>query len=129
MTQIRKLYVLSKAMEGGPRLIGILSEHQGEYEFEYKLGGKEREWYLHIWEFPDITKVYRGKDVEKFVKRLVPRKESPYIAGFLKDAGLAEYDEWELLKIHGLRNMNEDAFLYENLPNGVITYEEMGAKI
>ncbi|GHU76499.1 hypothetical protein FACS1894188_09120 [Clostridia bacterium] len=43
---MRKLFVTSKPMGGRRRLIGELTEENGEYTFEYKLGGKLPEWYL-----------------------------------------------------------------------------------
>ena len=35
------------------------------------------------------------------------------------------HDTWKLLKVFGLRNMKEDAYLHETLPEGVILYEPL----
>jgi hypothetical protein len=76
---MRKLYVLSKAIEGKPFLIGELSEENGEYRFEYKLGGYFPRWYLQLDEFPQADKVYRGEEVRPFVEKIVPKRDSVYI--------------------------------------------------
>jgi len=123
----RQLYVTSKAFPDGTRLIGILSEANGEYQFEYKLGGYIPEWFLVIDEFPDVSKRYNGSQVEKFVKRIIPKKDGLYINELLEGANLKEYETWEMLKVFGLRNMREDAYLHETLPEGAIIYEELEA--
>jgi len=121
---MRKLYVCSKNMGGdGARLIGILSEEEGKYQFEYRLGGILHEWFLKIEEFPDLSRIYLDAEVRPFVERIIPRRESRYIHGFLKAAELEQYDEWEFLKYCGAHNMREDAYLYECLPDGVIRYD------
>lgn len=120
------LYVTSKALEGIPRLIGILSENNGRYTFEYKLGGKLQEWFLRIDEFPDLTRTYDGEEVEKFIYRLIPPKDNIYIPEFLKTYNLPCYDVWEFLKAMGSHNPSrQDAFLYEKLPKNCILYEDI----
>ena len=120
---MRKLYVCSKDFGNGARLIGILSENNGKYKFEYKLGGILHRRYLKIDEFPDLSKVYYDEEVRPFVERIVPERDFAHIDGFLKAAGLKEYDEWEFLKYCGAYNMRQDAYLYENLPEGTIRYD------
>ncbi len=122
---MRYLYVMSKNFENKPRLIGILSEDNGKYRFEYKLDGKIQEWFLLIDEFPDVNKRYEGNDVCKFVSRMIPQRDSIYIDELLKSANLNEYDEWEMLKVFGQRNMKQDAYIYEHLPMGAILYENL----
>lgn len=122
----RQLYVTTKKFKNGPYLLGILSEENGNYRFEYKWGGEVRNHILALHEFPNVCKVYEGAEVERFVNRLIPHKESIYIEDFLQKANLKEYDAWELLKAYGRVNMNDDAFLYETLPEGTILYEELG---
>lgn len=120
----RQLYVTSKEFDEGRILIGILTElSKGSYQFEYKLNGKVQKWHLPIKEFPDVRKVYNGSDVEKFIDRLVPRPESLYIKEALELASLTEYDKWEMIKVFGQRNMKDDAFLFETLPDRTIVYE------
>jgi len=126
----RKFYVTTKLFEGGRRLIGILSEADGHYQFEYKVGGKLQEWFLYLDEFPDFKKVYTGTEVEKFIDRFVPRKNHRFIKEFLESANLNEYDVWGLLKYiasnQALLNFSsDDIFLYEQLPEGTIVYEEV----
>jgi len=129
---MRSLYVMSKAHANQPRLKGILSEliegkngKEGEYRFEYKLGGRLPEWYLMIDEFPDLTKVYTGQEVAPFIRRIVPPRDNKYIKELLESANLTEYNEWEMLKVFGMRNMKQDAYLYETLPEGAIIYENL----
>lgn len=122
----RMLYVTSKALEGKPRLIGVLSENDGRYKFEYKLGGKLQEWFLLIDEFPDVNKVYEGAEVEQFIFRTIPREDNFYIKEFMESYNLARYDVWDMLKAFGPNNVSkQDAFLYEELPEGVILYEQL----
>ena len=122
----RQLYVTSKFLTGGTRLIGILSENNGEYRFEYKLNGQLQEWFLLLDEFPDVNKVYTGDDVERFIYRIIPKRDSRYINELLESANTSEYDVWELLKVFGQRNVSrQDAYLHEELPEGAIVYEQL----
>ncbi|MCL2400665.1 MAG: hypothetical protein FWC91_13090 [Defluviitaleaceae bacterium] len=127
----RKFYVTTKLFEGGRRLIGILSEANGQYQFEYKVGGKLQEWFLYLDKFPDFKKIYTGEEVEKFIYAFIPRKDGHYANEFLKAANLKEYDVWELLKYvaswqASLSSSPDDIYLYEQLPEGTIVYEELG---
>jgi hypothetical protein len=119
---MRKLYVLSKPLGNKPRLIGELTEENGEYAFEYKLGGTFPEWFLEIDEFPDPKRKYVGNEVRPFIERIIPKPNSAYISRFLKSADILSYDEWELLKYCGKFSPQEDAFLYEKLPERVVSY-------
>jgi hypothetical protein len=120
---MRQLYLLSKPLKGQHHLIGILSEDNGEYQFEYKLGGKLPYWWLAVEEFPDYNKVYKGKEVDKFIFSFVPKPNDTYIKGFLKGANLKNYDEWELLKYCGKYMPKYETSLTEKLPEGVYFYE------
>jgi hypothetical protein len=120
---MRKLYVLSKPVENKPYLIGELTEENGEYTFEYKLGGSFPKWFLQIDEFPDPNTIYHNDVVHSFISRFIPARNQKHVGKALNAAGLTKYDEWELLKYFGPLNMKEDAYLYESLPQGVITYE------
>jgi len=123
-SDVRTLYVLSKPIGGKPpRLIGELTENNGEYSFEYKLGGKLQEWFLAIEDFPDLTKKYTGKPVEEYIYHFIPRINDSMAKLSVKAAKLAEYDVWELLKFYGKRNMQEIGLLYKELPKDVIVYE------
>ena len=123
----RQLYVTTKEFTEGRILIGVLIEEKAdEYKFRYKLDGKVQKWHLPIREFPDVTKVYEGDDVKRFISRIIPEKDSPYIKHALVAANIKEYDTWELLKVFGQRNKREDAFVFENLPEGIIAYEPVG---
>jgi len=126
----RQLYVTSKKFKEGRILIGILTEiATDDYRFEYKLDGKAQQWHLPLREFPDVTKTYEGADVERFINRVVPRRDSVNIKLALESANLTEYDTWEMLKVYGLRNMKDDAFLFENLPEGVVMYEQVALPV
>jgi hypothetical protein len=122
----RKLYVTTKLFIGGRRLIGILSEVDGQFQFEYKLGNKRRESFCYLDEFPVQDKVYVGAEADKFVYRMIPRKDHRFINELLASANLKEYNVWEMLKVFGQRNVSkQDAYLYEALPEGTVIYEEL----
>jgi hypothetical protein len=89
------------------------------------MGGKLPEWYLLLDEFPDVTKVYTGDEAWKFVNRFVPEPDHMFIKQLLDSAGLEEYDAWECLKVFGKRNVRMDVYLYEEIPEGAIIYDEM----
>jgi hypothetical protein len=118
---MRTLYALSKPIEGKPRLIGELTEENGEYSFRYMLGNTFPEWFLQIDEFPDPVKKYGNDEVRPLIRRLIPEPDSIYLQPALKAANLNEYDEWGLLKCYGQRNMQEDVYLFEEMPEQVIT--------
>ena len=120
---MRKLYVCSKDIGNGAHLIGVLSENDGKYQFEYRFNGVFPRKYLKIREFPDISRVYYDEEARPFVERLLPERDHWLIDKILDLPGLEEYDEWELLKYYGQKNSREDAYLYENLPERVIQYD------
>jgi len=124
MKMERKLYVLSKPLERGPRLIGVLTEKDGEFEFEYKMSGTVKEWFMVINEFPDVRKKYKGDAVKKFINRFILSKDDPSVDKLLNYVGLKEYDTWELLKARGHVNVRGDAYLCESIPQGAIIYEK-----
>jgi hypothetical protein len=124
---IRQLYVLSKAIDNAPRLIGVLSELNAEnceYQFEYKLGGKFHEWFLNLEGFPDPKGVYTGYLVYAFIQKIVPEKNDKYIQKFLKAANLEKYDIWEFLKYCGRIDPHEEKYLYQQIPENAIIYDE-----
>jgi hypothetical protein len=120
---MRKLYLLSKPTFGKRHLIGVLSEKNGEYQFEYKLGGKLPEWWLAIKEFPDYGKVYKGEEVMPYIKHTIPSADHKMIKKFLEAANLMQYDEWGLLKYCGKYDPRDETSLMEKLPDGVRFYE------
>jgi len=125
---MRQLYVCSESIWSRyPEnyLIGIISEENDQYRFEYKLGGEFPKQYLRIQEFPDADKSYGDKEASNFVKRLIPRRNGPFIARALEKSCLTEYDEWELLKFYGSRNEQQDCFIYETLPEKSIVIEKL----
>jgi hypothetical protein len=69
---MRKLYALSKALNGKRHLIGELIENDDKYTFKYKLSGKFHEWFLRLDEFPDATKIYTGQEVNDFIYHIIP---------------------------------------------------------
>jgi hypothetical protein len=76
-------------MGGKPsRLIGELTEENGEYTFEYKLGGIFPEWFLQIEEFPDAKRVYSDAEVCPFINRLIPSRDNPFSEPTIIAAGL-----------------------------------------
>ena len=129
---MRKLYLLSKPFDNRPRLIGVLSElregkgdKEGEYQFEYKLGGVSNppEYFLVVDEFPDIQKVYRGAEARPFVERVLPKRDSIFINEFYKNAGISDYEEWALMKYCGQKLFEDETSLCEYVPKGAILYE------
>ena len=123
----RKLYVTSKEFREGRILIGILTElSEDNYQFEYKLDGKVQEWHLPIKEFPDVTKIYNGRDVQRFIDRMIPKKDSYYVEEALKKVGLVEYNTWEMLKAFGMSGDSRcEIFLYEKMPERIVLYEQL----
>jgi hypothetical protein len=122
---MRKLYLLSKPLQGVQHLIGILSEENGEYQFEYKLGGKLPKWFLSVEEFSEYNKIYSGKEVDNFIFSFVPKPNDPYIKGFLNAANLDEYDKWELIRYCGKYNPRTELYIADSLPKEVVTYEQL----
>jgi hypothetical protein len=122
---MRKLYLLSKPLQGVQHLIGILSEENGEYQFEYKLGGKLPKWFLSVEEFSEYNKIYSGKEVDNFIFSFVPKPNDPYIKGFLKAANLENYDKWELIRYCGKYNPRTELYIADSLPKEVVTYEQL----
>jgi hypothetical protein len=130
----RKLYLLSKPMPQ-PRLLGVLTELHDKaddeligYQFMYKLGGRlpdKLTQYLSPIEFPNIIKTYIGEEVRPFIERVIPLKNDPYIDSFLKNAGITEYKEWELLKYCGEKLYEDESSLAETIPEGVVIYENL----
>jgi hypothetical protein len=124
LSEIRKLYVLSKPFDGKRRLIGELLENDGEYTFKYKLGGKFPEWFLQLEFFSNPQKIYTGAEVRPFVESIVPDRNLWCISAALKAAGLTEYDEWGFLKYSGAINPSDDVFLFEEIPENTVIYGE-----
>jgi hypothetical protein len=125
---MRQLYVTSNCPV--PTLIGILSEikpgskdpygQRGEYSFEYKIDKAN----LKIEYFPNISKTYTGFSVLKWLSNFLPSVNSKQFFKVLLDSvGLSEYDEWEWLKSFGKVNVNTNALLFEELPEGTIRYD------
>jgi hypothetical protein len=115
---------MSKDFNGKPRLIGELCEENGEYTFEYKVGGKFHEWFLRLKEFPNPQKVYKGDEVRPFIEMYIPEKNSKYLQQALKSANLSEYDEWGFLEyIERIKfDPHGHAYFYKDIPQGAIIY-------
>jgi len=134
---MRQLYVLSEDFDHkGRRLIGVLTElkranisqRDGKYRFEYKLGGAARppDICIQISVMPDLTKVYEGGDIKPFIDLMVNCPEgNPYERSLIQNVGLSVFDEWEMMKYYGSADMSryDCGFLFEILPEGVITFE------
>ena len=88
---MRKLFALSKPIEGKPRLIGELTEENGQYTFEYRLGGRFPEWFLQIDEFPDPDRKYTDDEVRNLIYRLIPKANHMLIEIALKKAKARVY--------------------------------------
>jgi hypothetical protein len=113
------------------RLIGILREikpgispeQNGEYEFEYAIGGEFKEYCLRLPDFPDPNKVYNNSETSSLVRKWLPVPGSRWFDTALNTAGLTEYDEWKWLKHFGKVNPDKP-YLYEILPGSVIRYDK-----
>jgi hypothetical protein len=103
---------------------GVSPEQQGVYEFEYQISGKFHENCLYLHKLDDPSKVYDNSEIAHITKNWLPQPNSIWLDGLLKTAGLTEYDEWEWLKYFGKVERQHDAFLYENLPEDVIRYDQ-----
>jgi hypothetical protein len=125
---MRQLYVMSEPNVGGfeeNHLIGILTEENGNYTFQYKLNGKFPKNYLKIKEFPDAYKVYTGEITAAYIHRVTPKRNGTFVDLAIAEAGLTEYDEWEMVKFYGQRNEQRDSFLTEMIPEGAIIHEQL----
>lgn len=129
---MRQLYVTTNCST--PTLIGILTElkpgpnepygQRGEYQFEYTLGKIPPKEYLKIEHFPDMTTIYTGSNVLKWLANYLPASNGKrFFETLLKTAGLTEYDEWEWLKSMGQRNVNTNVLLFDEIPKEIIRYD------
>ena len=137
---LRKLYVTSKAFggkwemvngkktlfSGNPILIGTLTElEKNKYQFEYHT--KSLPHGNIIGEFPDLTRIYTGKDVDNFIYRIIPREDNIYASAIMKTYKITEYDVWDLLVACATFGGHDEILLFENLPEG--THTELNHKV
>ncbi|GHU76460.1 hypothetical protein FACS1894188_09030 [Clostridia bacterium] len=107
---MRQLYVCTKPLPNDygdtlrPRLIGVLRElkqgispeKNGEYEFEYTIGGKFKENCLRLVGFPEPKRIYNSHENSCLLSRWLPvSKNKDIFKEILEAFGLTEYDEWE----------------------------------
>ena len=122
---MRQLYVMSEPPNSNftqNYLIGMLSENNGKYSFQYSFKNDFPLSFLKIQEFPDVGKTYGDSETRKFISKIIPPENYEFINLALETANLTEYDEWELLK-HCGQSAEGNAFLYTELPKGAICRE------
>ena len=93
---INKLYLYSTDWGDGPELIGTIDKDGEEYTFSYATPDDVK-WYQVIKPYRDTHKIYGTEVVKSLFRRLIPVEDDFYTPGYLKQYGMSEYDEWELL--------------------------------
>jgi len=113
--KLETLYLTKTDKDGNKVLIGELAKNNDEYIFRYTPGTTDRpEGFIRVPTFRDIGKVYKSNNLFLFfANRLFDRKR-PDLPQILERYGLAEYNEWELLKATRARLMTDG---YELSPN------------
>jgi len=116
-------------------VIGVLREikpgtgpyENGEYEFEYKLGGKFRARCTNLFRLDDPNKTYNNEEIADLISEWLPAKKNAGIMEWsLKQYGFDKYDEWEWIKRQGCPEFRGPLSLYETLPEdgSIIKYEQ-----
>jgi len=92
-----KIYLYSTDWGDGPELIGTVVKNGDEYTFSYA-NPDDVKWYQIIKPYRDTHKVYGTETVKALFSRLIPTDPDDfYVPAYLKQYGMTEYDEWELL--------------------------------
>lgn len=126
----RQLYVCSRPTTGKDgtkqcHLLGILTQNNNNFQFEYKLGNESDNVNLLLSVFPDGHKVYDDQDARLLLDDYLPSETNTvFVRQILKQAGLSRYDEWEWLKIFEPIDENAETQLFETLPENVIIHDE-----
>jgi len=93
-------WICSKDVGGGPKLIGKLwRTGREDYRFQYCISkdALENDPWLAIYGFPYKNGEYNTEFVKDLLYRCVPRPNSKGIQPALRDYGLSEYNEWDIL--------------------------------
>ena len=96
-----KYYLMSKDIGDGPYLIGeMLRLEPGEYRFRYLINGNRfPQWFMQMPGLRDISKTYGSREtLHMIIYRLVPQENSWEAGILMRQNGISEYDEWELLE-------------------------------
>lgn len=133
-----KYYLLSKDTGDGPYLIGELERlDRREYRFRYLIKGDVfPEWFMYIPGMGSVGYPYQSRTaLQHIIHRLVPEGGS-WAAGLLmRQCGVGEYDEWELMvalieqhKLHSadgipLGDSHQLFYLYEEIPAQANRYD------
>lgn len=124
---MRKLYVCSRPLIDSDNtkhrhLLGILSQHNGKYQFRYILDDDASSGLL-LSMFPDKNKIYDDKDTHLLLDDYLPSEnDTAFMREILRKTGLSHYDEWEWLKTFDSADDNAETRLYETLPDDVIIH-------
>ena len=126
-----RYYLLSKDIGDGPYLMGLLTRpNKGEYQFRYMISGTDfPEWFMEIPHMEDIDKTYGTQFVQHLILyRMVPAEGTWGADILMKQSGVSEYDEWEMLESlivqHELYKINDAPlcdshqlfYFYEEIP-------------
>ena len=93
-------WICSKDTGGGPTLIGKLwRAGKNDFRFQYMISEEalEADPWLGIYGFDYKAGEYETDYVKDLLYRCVPRPDSVGLAAALRDYGVSEYNEWDIL--------------------------------
>ena len=96
-----RYYLMSKDIGDGPYLIGELTRPEsGEYRFRYLIDGSAfPAWFMQLPGLRDISKTYGTREtVHLIIYRIVPQEHSWEAGILMRQVGVSDYDEWDLLE-------------------------------
>lgn len=126
---MRQLYVCSKLLRNSNgtlcrHLIGVLSENDGSYRFEYRLDDSSESDALMLPIFPDKNKVYNDAETRILLNDYLPSEtNTAFMTALLKKMGMNAYDEWEWLLTFDSDDPDAETKLYEALPPDIIRHD------
>ena len=110
------LYLTKTDKEGNKILIGELAKTENEYTFRYtpeRIG--KPDVFIRVPTFRDIDKVYKSDNLFLFFANRLFDRARPDLPQLLKQYGLKDYNEWELLKATRAKLMTDGYELDANL--------------
>jgi len=111
------LYLTKTDKEGNKFLIGELAKNNNEYIFKYTPEITDKpEGFIRVPTFRDIGRIYKSDNLFLFFANRLFDKSRPDLPQLLRQYGLSDYNEWELLKATRAKLMTDG---YELTPNFV----------
>ena len=114
------LYLTKTDKEGNKVLIGELAKNSNEYIFRYTPERTDKpEGFIKVPTFKDIGRVYKSDNLFLFFANRLFDKSRPDLPQLLRQYGLSDYNEWELLKATRARLMTDGYELTPSFGNAV----------